>query len=316
MNESRDWRRCLEELRPLQPWPAYYEFRSGEMKVVEKLCEIPTGGNMVELGCGNAFHSFLMGHRFERILATDLYARDLATHTIGLQRAVALIKTLGATNIALTAASAEALPIATKSQDFVFSSNVLEHVPDQSRAVREVFRVLKPGGKTLNIVPAAMERVYNLPVSFIVIPVSMLRGMRNTAGRGEDSGVGLVASAEQQSAGRESVWRKARQFMARHYPRFPFPNPHGEYRSSTEEFLAHRPSRWEELFTSNGFTIDTTFTTILAPHNLGMAVSSRVAYWLACLGWPLTELLGGKSPFKFIGTSYAIMATRPCEESA
>ena len=43
-------------------------------------------------------------------------------------------------------ADAEALPFSDASFDMVYSNGVLHHVPDIAKAIREVFRVLKPGG--------------------------------------------------------------------------------------------------------------------------------------------------------------------------
>jgi len=41
----------------------------------------------------------------------------------------------------------EHLPFEDESMDFVYSFGVLHHFPDTKRAVSEIFRVLKPGGK-------------------------------------------------------------------------------------------------------------------------------------------------------------------------
>ena len=304
------WRERRRELEVLQPWPRYYDFRSREMDIVAALCELPRGESMLELGCGNAFHSYLLSDRFDSIIATDLYATDSRTHTIGLHRARRLAEVLEMRKLRLVACSAEALSLESESQDFIFSSNVLEHLPDQRRAVREIFRVLKPGGKALSIVPAAMERVYNLPASYLMILTSVIRGAwRLGAGKVME---GQVLQGEDPVPGAPfGFWSRARRFFRKHYPTFPFPKPHGQYHSSTEEFLSHRPVRWNELFTSCGFTIERTFSTILAPHSLGLAFSPRVAYWLARLGWPLTRRLGDRVPFKFLGTSYAIFVSKP-----
>jgi SAM-dependent methyltransferase len=45
------------------------------------------------------------------------------------------------------------LPLADGSFDLVLCSHVLEHVPDDARAIAELFRVLRPGGTALVQVP-------------------------------------------------------------------------------------------------------------------------------------------------------------------
>jgi len=50
-------------------------------------------------------------------------------------------------------ASAEAIPFPDHCFDVVILNEVLEHVPDQDAALREIHRVLKPGGKLLLFCP-------------------------------------------------------------------------------------------------------------------------------------------------------------------
>jgi SAM-dependent methyltransferase len=45
------------------------------------------------------------------------------------------------------------LPIADNTVDFIFSSSVLEHVYDPEQAVREMYRVVKPGGHVYAEIP-------------------------------------------------------------------------------------------------------------------------------------------------------------------
>ncbi|TCS62973.1 class I SAM-dependent methyltransferase [Varunaivibrio sulfuroxidans] len=52
------------------------------------------------------------------------------------------------------AAFADIADIADGRYDFVYSLNVLEHIEDDGAAVRELLRVLKPGGRCLIYVPA------------------------------------------------------------------------------------------------------------------------------------------------------------------
>lgn len=49
--------------------------------------------------------------------------------------------------------SAESMPFPTEHFDVVIVNEVLEHIPDQDAALREIHRVLKPGGKFLLFCP-------------------------------------------------------------------------------------------------------------------------------------------------------------------
>ena len=49
---------------------------------------------------------------------------------------------------------ADSLPAESESQDIVLVTDVLEHVPDDAAAARELARVLRPGGTALVTVPA------------------------------------------------------------------------------------------------------------------------------------------------------------------
>ncbi|MDX2157809.1 MAG: methyltransferase domain-containing protein [Hyphomicrobiaceae bacterium] len=52
----------------------------------------------------------------------------------------------------------QALPFSGDSFDWVVCNHVLEHVPDDRLAMREIRRVLKPGGRAILQVPLAMRR--------------------------------------------------------------------------------------------------------------------------------------------------------------
>lgn len=59
----------------------------------------------------------------------------------------------------------ETLPFPDESQDAIYTSHCLEHISDYKRAIREWFRVLKPGGHLVIIVPHQylFERRHELP---------------------------------------------------------------------------------------------------------------------------------------------------------
>lgn len=55
------------------------------------------------------------------------------------------------------------LPFDDKSYDFVFASHVLEHIPDDEKAISEIRRILKPNGIAILPVPLVAEKTIEYP---------------------------------------------------------------------------------------------------------------------------------------------------------
>jgi ubiquinone/menaquinone biosynthesis C-methylase UbiE len=100
-------------------------------------------GNVLEIGAGTGANLQLYGPNVEALTVTEPeapMARRLAKHLRQQSRAAELLE-----------ASAEQLPLPDGQFDTVVSTLVLCTVPDPARALREVWRVLKPGGQLLFI---------------------------------------------------------------------------------------------------------------------------------------------------------------------
>lgn len=52
------------------------------------------------------------------------------------------------------------LPFATNSYDFILCNHVLEHIPDDYKAMQELYRVLKPGGTAILQIPLENNRAF------------------------------------------------------------------------------------------------------------------------------------------------------------
>lgn len=99
------------------------------------------GRRVLDVGCGNGY--VLSRYAKE---GAKVYGIDLTETGIELSRRRFELSEL---NGHFTVGSAEDLPYPDNTFDVVCSMGVLHHTPDTEMAVREVFRVLKPGGRLI-----------------------------------------------------------------------------------------------------------------------------------------------------------------------
>ncbi len=119
-----------------------------EIFMVDMLCRyVQPPARVVDAGCGSGSLSRRLVARGFRLFSFD-YARDFLTR---LNRAV---PPEVAPQLSLLSGSAQDVPLRDASVDAVVCGEVLEHLPDDHRAVAEMFRVLVPGGHALVTVPA------------------------------------------------------------------------------------------------------------------------------------------------------------------
>ena len=100
------------------------------------------GETVLELGPGPGAFTVDAAQRVGpegRVIAVDIQPEMIA-------QVDARVRAAGVTNVETHVASAYELPIADASVDRVFLITVLPEIPDPVRALREIHRVLKPGG--------------------------------------------------------------------------------------------------------------------------------------------------------------------------
>ncbi len=100
--------------------------------------EAVRGRHVLEIGCGAGGQAAVFARTGARITAIDItdQAVRLTRRRFDLEGLPGLVQR----------ADAERLPFADESFDRVWSWGVIHHTPDIGRAVREIQRVLKPGG--------------------------------------------------------------------------------------------------------------------------------------------------------------------------
>jgi ubiquinone/menaquinone biosynthesis C-methylase UbiE len=120
---------------------------------------LQAGDRVLDLGCGEGRHviSVYLEQAVDAV-GVDLSLRDLATTRDKFHEFVD--KTAQDRSFILSSANALCLPFADNSFDKVICSEVLEHIPDYQGALREIQRVLKPGGLFCASVPRSWpERI-------------------------------------------------------------------------------------------------------------------------------------------------------------
>lgn len=101
------------------------------------------GDAVLDLGCGAGFDACVAAMAVGptgRVVGVDLSSEMLVVAERG--RAVA-----GLPNVEFRQADVEVLPFSDATFDVALSNGVLNLIPDKPAALREVFRVLKPGGR-------------------------------------------------------------------------------------------------------------------------------------------------------------------------
>ena len=119
-----------------------------------ELARLSAGDIVLDIGAGAGGQSLLAARRVGaggRVVATDI-ASDL------LEILAVDARTLGFAMLECRVMNAEELDFAPDSFDAAISRNALMYVPDISRALAGIHRVLRPGGRLASIVWSASER--------------------------------------------------------------------------------------------------------------------------------------------------------------
>jgi SAM-dependent methyltransferase len=129
-------------------WSSYAQFLAWYQRTEPYIYEVLdryawAGRVVVEVGCGQGTIANYIAPRGARVTAIDMSGGSVARTRAGARE-------MGhAERVRLALADAERLPFADGSFEIAVSCGVLHHSPDTATGVREIGRVLRPGGRAI-----------------------------------------------------------------------------------------------------------------------------------------------------------------------
>jgi len=189
----------------------------------------------LELGCGSGHNSKTLASYCGHLTATEFDAAKLQASDDE--------KT---TFIVADAQDLSAFP--DSSMDLIFSSNLIEHLPDVDRCLCECRRVVKPDGIIVHTVPNNTWKTFNL---LLFYPALAMQLAARLLGR-RRSGGGSPTVVDAPAALSDNLQPVARSGFALHKLA---PRVHGISCNHVQEIWNWRERRWRNVFGRNGLEI-------------------------------------------------------------
>ena len=141
-----------------------YLFRDHTQEIAHSLFP-PEGpepnSTLLELGCGPGFYACRLAEEYPALRTTGI---DLSLQLI--ERAKSRARSMSLSNCSFQHADAHSLPTPSNSVDSLVVSRLFLIVPDKEGIIREIFRVLRPGGRCFIAEPTSGFRT-RLPLSLM-----------------------------------------------------------------------------------------------------------------------------------------------------
>ena len=152
---------------------AVFEYwRSAKVLRYLDRCGVTRLGRVLDDGCGGGGMTVSFAEESDAVVGIDLSDRFAAAGTV-------LAREKGVANVCFARTDGQALPFRDDAFDTVFSHAVIEHVADPLAYLREIRRVLKPGGVVfLQTAPYLAPSGAHLPRLRLPVPYYLFLGRR------------------------------------------------------------------------------------------------------------------------------------------
>jgi len=170
---------------------------------------LKSGDKILDLGCGFGRHAFEAARRGASVVALDA-GRDEVEGVAATFAAMVEAGELSPENLHVAAVQGDALaiPFPDGTFDRVICSEVLEHIPDDLGAMRELARVLRPGGTMAITVPRFGPELINWALSdaYHNVPGGHIRIFRKSQIKKRLTSVGMNVTSHHYAHGLHSPY--------------------------------------------------------------------------------------------------------------
>ncbi|HZI93062.1 MAG TPA: class I SAM-dependent methyltransferase [Patescibacteria group bacterium] len=223
--------------------PHLRRFRQREIDLVFAGCPERRFGSALELGAGDGSQSRMLVRYVTHLVATDYQPGILAGDAHE--------------RIRYEVCDAEEISsrFAGRRFDLIFSSNLLEHLPEPRRVLEQVHDLLSDEGVTIHVMPGPFWKVCHLllhapnRLALIIERLTQPKGFAAAARKLRDPERRREPATREQN--NPKVVRARRSFWAMML----VPEPHGAEPTHWRELLAFGRSRWRREFAAAGLDL-------------------------------------------------------------
>jgi len=192
----------------------------------------------LEIGGGSGFQKTLLDNFSDKVISIDVKTHPDPIHDV-------------------TIYDGRTIPVKNNSIDRIFSSNVLEHIPDITHSLKEMHRVLKDDGLAIHILPTPSWRIWTTITHYPAIPIIVLSNLRNLRSYDE-----LPVNTDlDESESYQTITSTKPRFKLRWLLNILVSQPHGERGNRFTEAYYYRKQWWIDTFQNIGFEMIETYTT-------------------------------------------------------
>ena len=203
----------------------FQKIRTIELRKI--LVYIPQGSRVLEVGAGAGWQAKVIHESGFTVEAIDIDSSEYIEDRVW----------------PITVYDGKKFPFPDNSFDEVFSSNVLEHIPEPFEFQSEIRRVLKNHGLAIHIVPTGSWRFWNILAYYPFILKTLLKLIccRNT----------ILDDVNARNA--LKAVQKIR--CKKEFVKAMFPSRHGVYGNAISEIYRFSKNRWDNSFNETGWKI-------------------------------------------------------------